>query len=86
MGKGKSSEPENDFFRRDALSTITRFKDDLDELEHLDFTTMALPYHVRRPKKVLVVGAGGGTDVLLALKEKASSITALEPMLKWLNS
>ena len=62
----------------DALSTITRFKDDLDELEHLDFTTMALPYHVRRPKKVLVVGAGGGTDVLLALKEKASSITALE--------
>jgi hypothetical protein len=30
----------------DALSTITRFKDDLDELEHLDFTTMALPYHL----------------------------------------
>jgi len=62
----------------DALSTITRFKDDLNELEHLDFTTMALPYHVRHPKKVLVVGAGGGTDVLLALKEKASSIIALE--------
>ena len=62
----------------DALSTITRFKGDLNELEHLDFTTMALPYHVRRPEKVLVVGAGGGTEVLLALKQKASRIVALE--------
>jgi hypothetical protein len=62
----------------DALSTITRFKGDLNVLEHLDFTTTALPYHVRRPKKILVVGAGGGMDVLLALKEKASSVTALE--------
>jgi spermidine synthase len=62
----------------DAMSTITGYKGDLNELEHLDFTTMALPYHVRPTKKVLVVGAGGGTDVLLALKEKASSITALE--------
>jgi spermidine synthase len=62
----------------DALSTITRFKGDLKELEHLDFTTMALPYHVRHPKHVLVIGAGGGVDVLLALKEKASKIIALE--------
>jgi hypothetical protein len=62
----------------DALSTITRFKGDIDELEHLDFTTMALPYHVRHPKSVLVIGAGGGTDVLLALKQKAPRIIALE--------
>jgi hypothetical protein len=62
----------------DALSTITRFKGDLKELEHLDFTTMALPYHVRQLKKALVIGAGGGADVLLALKEKASRIIALE--------
>jgi len=62
----------------DALSTITRFNGDLTEMEHLDFTTMALPYHVRPLKKVLVIGAGGGTDVLLALKEKASSVAALE--------
>ena len=62
----------------DALSTITGFKGDLNELEHLDFTTLALPYHVRHPKKVLVVGAGGGMDVLLALKHGASGIVALE--------
>jgi hypothetical protein len=62
----------------DALSMITGFNGDLRELEHLDFTTMALPYHVRPLKKVLVIGAGGGMDVLLALKEKASKIIALE--------
>jgi hypothetical protein len=62
----------------DALSTITRFRGDLKELEHLDYTSMALPYHVRRLRKVLVIGAGGGMDVLLALKEKASRVTALE--------
>jgi hypothetical protein len=80
-GKGQEGNLPNQktiFSDGEALSTITRFKGDLNELEHLDFTTMALPYHVRRPKKVLVVGAGGGTDVLLALKENASSITALE--------
>jgi spermidine synthase len=62
----------------DAVSTISRFKGDLNELEHLDFTTMALPYHVRHPKKVLVIGAGGGTDVLLSLRHSALKIVALE--------
>ena len=80
-GKGQEGVLPNQktiFSDGEALSTITRFKGDLNELEHLDFTTMALPYHVRRPEKVLVVGAGGGTDVLLALKQKASRIVALE--------
>ncbi len=62
----------------DGVSTITRFKGDLNELEHLDFTTMALPYHVRHPKKVLVIGAGGGADVLLSLRHSALKIVALE--------
>ena len=62
----------------DGVSTISRFKGDLNELEHLDFTTMALPYHVRHPQKVLVIGAGGGTDVLLSLRHSALKIVALE--------
>lgn len=57
---------------------MTRFSGGLEELAHLDFTTMALPYHVRRPGSVLVMGAGGGTDVLLGLRHQASQITALE--------
>jgi hypothetical protein len=81
VGKGEEAILPNQkaiFSDGDALSTITRFRGDLKELEHLDFTTMALPYHVRQLKKALVIGAGGGADVLLALKEKASRIIALE--------
>jgi len=66
------------FVDAEGLSPITRFSGDLAELEHLDYTTMALPYHVRPPAKVLVVGAGGGSDVLLALKHQPLHITALE--------
>jgi spermidine synthase len=66
------------FIDADALSPISRFTGDLDELEYLDFTTMALPYHIRQPARLLVVGAGGGTDVLLGLRHRVPKITALE--------
>lgn len=62
----------------DALSPITRFRGEIDRLRYLDFTSMALPYHIRKPEKVLVVGAGGGSDVLLGLRHRAGSILALE--------
>ncbi|UCF56736.1 MAG: SAM-dependent methyltransferase, partial [Deltaproteobacteria bacterium] len=66
------------FIDADALSPISRFTGDLDELEYLNFTTMALPYHIRQPARLLVVGAGGGTDVLLGLRHRVPKITALE--------
>ena len=66
------------FIDADGLSPITKFTGNLDELDYLDFTTMALPYHVRHPKKALVVGAGGGSDVLLGLLHHTSEIVALE--------
>ncbi len=66
------------FTDADAPSPISRFTGDLDELSYLDFTTMALPYHIRRPKSLLVVGAGGGTDLLLGLRHHTPEITALE--------
>ena len=66
------------FIDADAPSPISRFTGDLDELEYLDFTTMSLPYHIRQPAKLLVVGAGGGTDVLLGLRYHVPKITALE--------
>lgn len=66
------------FVDADSLSPITSFTGDLDELEHLDFTTISLPYHIRRPARVLVVGAGGGTDVLLGLWHHTPEIIALE--------
>jgi len=66
------------FVDADGLSPITSFSGDLDELEHLDFTSMALPYHIRRPARVLAVGAGGGTDILLGLLHRTPEIIALE--------
>jgi hypothetical protein len=62
----------------DSLSPITGFTGDPNELSYLDYTTMALPYHVRRPQKILVAGAGGGADVLLGLRQGISQIIALE--------
>ncbi|UCB48586.1 MAG: SAM-dependent methyltransferase [Deltaproteobacteria bacterium] len=66
------------FTDADAPSPISRFTGNLNELIYLDFTTMALPYHIRQPESLLVVGAGGGTDVLLGLRHHTPVITALE--------
>ncbi|MEX2467682.1 MAG: spermidine synthase-like protein [Gemmatimonadota bacterium] len=45
----------------------------------LDHTTRGLPYAVRRPGSVLVLGAATGTDVSLALGHGAARVTAVEP-------
>jgi spermidine synthase len=47
-------------------------------LEFLDFLSSALVYHVRPTPKVLILGAGGGTDVLNALYHEATSVDAVE--------
>lgn len=66
------------FLDADGLSPIVRFTGNREELAFLDFTTMALPYHLRQPGRVLVVGAGGGSDVLLAMRHQSRDIVALE--------
>jgi hypothetical protein len=45
----------------------------------LDHTTRGLPYAVRRPTSVLVLGAATGTDVSHALHHGAERIDAVEP-------
>jgi spermidine synthase len=62
----------------DALSPITAFERDLERLAYLDFTTAALPYHLLDAPRVLILGAGGGADVLLALLHGARRIDAVE--------
>jgi spermidine synthase len=61
----------------DALSVITRY-DGRRALGYLDFTTAALPYHLLQGPSVLVLGAGGGGDVLQALYHGARRIDAVE--------
>jgi hypothetical protein len=62
----------------DSLSPITRYEGKRESLAYLDYLPSALPYHVLKQPKVLVLGAGGGTDVLMALYHQAKSIDAVE--------
>jgi hypothetical protein len=59
-------------------SNIYQFRGDLDELLFLDYLLFKSPYLLLERPKVLIIGVGGGIDVFNALKNKASSITAVE--------
>ena len=60
------------------MTTITKFDGDLSKLAYLDDTMSALAYHLIENPNVLIVGAGGGTDVLNALYHQSNTIGAVE--------
>lgn len=62
----------------DGMSVITRFDGRLEPLVFLDQMPSALPYHLLHRPRVLVLGAGGGMDVLQALYHHAGRIDAVE--------
>ncbi|MFQ5936008.1 MAG: spermidine synthase, partial [Acidiferrobacterales bacterium] len=62
----------------DALSVITRHHGRREYLAYLDDMSSALPYHMLQRPRVLILGAGGGSDVLLALYHQAETIEAVE--------
>ncbi len=57
---------------------ITEGQGEDEQLEFLDFLTTALGYHVRPASNVLILGAGGGMDVLNALYHHATTVDAIE--------
>ena len=66
------------FTDADGMTAITDFRGDLSKLGYLGDTTSALAYHLIEPPRVLVLGAGGGGDVLNALYHDAVSVDAVE--------
>ena len=62
----------------DGMTAITRFTGDLAALGYLDQQTSALPYHLLDRPATLVLGGGGGADVLQALHHRASRIDVVE--------
>ena len=66
------------FTDADSMSAITRFDGNLEALGFLGDVTAALPYALLEEPEVLVLGAGGGSDVLLALYHGAKRIDAVE--------
>jgi len=69
-------------------SALTRFDGQLAPLDYLDQLTSALPYHVLasqepahrelKGRRVLVLGAGAGSDVLQALYHGSAAVDAVE--------
>lgn len=70
------------FVDGDGPTVITRFDGRIAPLAYLDQLTSALPYHALAGREedphVLVLGAGGGSDVLQALYHGAAAIDAVE--------
>jgi hypothetical protein len=66
------------FTDADDMSVLTRFDGDMEKLAYLDYLSSALPYHLLDKPAVLVLGAGGGSDVLQALYHRAAHIDAVE--------
>jgi len=66
------------FTDADNLTAITRSSDKLERLSYLDQMSSALPYHLVKPERVLIVGAGGGSDILQARFHQAPRIDAIE--------
>jgi hypothetical protein len=62
----------------DAMDVITAATDDPARLEFLSASTGALAYHVASPRSVLVVGAGGGLEILRARQHGGVRIDAVE--------
>jgi len=59
----------------DQVGTVTHPASDLSFLDHL---TAAVPYHLLSKPSVLVLGAGGGMEVLSALTHHARRVVAVE--------
>lgn len=61
-----------------ASTVITAFEGDFAPVDYLGWDVTNLAHHVRHDANVLVVGSGGGRDVLSALAFDQRSVTAVE--------
>ena len=66
------------YFDAGAGSIINKFNGDFSTVAYLDYVTAALPYQMLEEPKTFVIGSGGGTDVLMALRNKAPQVVAAE--------
>lgn len=62
----------------DAMTVITAGDRPAADYAYLDQVDSAFPYHLSQPRRVLVLGAGGGNEVLQARWHGAHEITAVE--------
>src|SRR5207247_1928107 len=61
-----------------AATVLTEFHGNLEEVQHLRYDVTSLAHYLRRGARVLVIGAGGGRDVLAALVFDQTSVVGVE--------
>jgi hypothetical protein len=61
-----------------AGTLMTGYNGDLRTVEHLKYDVTNIGYYLRGDRNVLIIGAGGGRDVLSALAFGARSVTAVD--------
>jgi hypothetical protein len=62
----------------DANTQITGFDGDLAKVQYLGYDVSSAAYHMREHENVLVIGAGGGRDVLTARALGSGPVTGVE--------
>jgi hypothetical protein len=62
----------------DAATQITRFDGNLARLKHLSHDISSAPHQFRKQRNVLIIGPGGGRDILTALHLGSGPITGVE--------
>ncbi|MEE8277907.1 MAG: hypothetical protein V3R89_04215 [Thermoanaerobaculia bacterium] len=62
----------------DALTVMTRYDGDFSKWSFTDYMPSTLPYAVGDPKKVLVIGPGGGMDVVNGVERGAEAVVGVE--------
>lgn len=61
-----------------GLSPITRFEGNVEILEFTDYLSSSLAFHLKERPDVLIIGPGGGLDILAALYNNAREVMAVE--------
>lgn len=75
---GEPPEQVGIFTDGDAMTVITSTKGERQKISYLDQLATALPYHLYQPKEALILGAGGGIDILQARYFGVPHVTAVE--------
>ena len=61
-----------------AATVLTKFNGDLSAIQHLKYDVTALAHYLRRQTSVLVIGVGGGRDILTSLVFGQRHVTGVE--------
>ena len=66
------------FIDSNAATPITNYRGDTSNLQHLKYDIINAAHYLRPESNILVVGAGGGRDILSALVFNQKSVVAVE--------